>query len=154
MPQHNTPLFGSELIFVPFNTPSLKNSKIKTSRGIFSSKTVKKYLSLLGIQRYSSSKKEVIGYVKRENIFELLREQFEKALEGKKEPFDIGFHFVRNTKHNFDFNNATQIIADLLVAHNIIEDDNMKYFLPYPLKIDGNAYSIDKENPGVYIKID
>ncbi|HEX8586132.1 MAG TPA: hypothetical protein VF680_17200 [Allosphingosinicella sp.] len=142
------------LIWIPYNVPSLKNSKIKTSRGIFSSKTVKAYLGKLGIQSYSSSKKEVKGYVKRENEFEKLRVQFEKAMEGKKEPFKIGFHFVRKSKHDFDFNNANQILADLMVAHNIIEDDNMRFFLPYPLIIDGKAYSIDKENPGVYIKID
>lgn len=142
------------MIFIPFNVPSLKNSKVKTSRGIFSSKTVKKYLGKLGIQSYSTSKKEVKGYVKRDNLFEGLREEFKLMMEGKKEPFDIGFHFVRDTKRDFDFNNATQIIQDLMVAHDFIEDDCMKYFLPYPLKINGEAYSIDKTNPGVYIRID
>jgi hypothetical protein len=142
-----------KLIFIPFNTPSLKNSKVKTSRGIFSSATVKKYLALLGIQRYSVSKKEVVGYVKRPNLFEALKPAFAEVLRDKKEPFDIGLHFVRKDKRDFDFNNATQIIADLMVAHEIIEDDNMRYFLPYPLKINGDAYTVDKENPGVYIHI-
>ena len=142
-----------DLIFIPFNTPSLKNSKVKTSRGIFSSKTVKKYLNKLGIQAYSPSKKIVKGYVKKENLIELLRPKFEAVLEGKEPPFDIGLHFVRDSKRAFDFNNASQIIADLLVAHNIIHDDNMNYFLPYPLKINNQAYTLDKENPGVYILI-
>lgn len=141
------------LIFINGNVPSLKNSKVKTQRGIFSSKTVKKYLSSLGIQRYSPSRKEVVGFVRRENEFAKLIPLFEEKLKNCEPPFDIGFHFVRDSKRDFDFNNATQIIADLMVAHNIIEDDNMKYFLPYPLKIDGKAYSIDKQNPGVYIKI-
>ena len=142
-----------DLIFIPYNTPSLKNSKVKTSRGIFASPTVKKYLGLLGIQSYSVRKKEVLGYKKRPNEIELLREKFSLALEGKIPPFDIGLHFVRDSKRSFDFNNASQIVADLLVAHDIIEDDNMNYFLPYPLKIGGNAYTVDKDNPGVYIKI-
>jgi len=142
------------LIWIPENVPSLKNSKIKTSRGIFSSKTVKKYLSLLGIQNYSVSKKQVIGYKTRPNLFAELIPEFQKVLDGKRPPFKIGFHFVRNSKRSFDFNNANQIIADLMTAHNIIEDDNMDYFLPYPLEIDGKYYSIDKEKPGVFIKID
>ena len=142
-----------DLIFIPYNVPSLKNSKVKTSRGIFASATVTKYLRLLGIQQYSSSKKIVKGYVTRPNEFEKLRPQFEKLMKGKKEPFDIGFHFVRDSKRDFDFNNATQIIQDLMVAHDIIEDDNMRYFLPYPLKINNKAYTVDKENCGVYIKI-
>jgi len=142
------------LIWIPENVPSLKNSKIKTSRGIFSSKTVKKYLSLLGIQNYSVSKKQVIGYKTRPNLFAELIPEFQKVLDGKRPPFKIGFHFVRNSKRSFDFNNANQIIADLMIAHNIIEDDNMDYFLPYPLEIDGKYYSIDKEKSGVFIKID
>lgn len=141
------------LIWVPYNVPSLKNSKVKTSRGIFSSPTVKKYLRLLGIQRYSSHKKEVIGYVKRENLFEKIRPQIEERIKNKQAPYDVGLHFVRNSRRKFDFNNASQIIADLLVAHNMIEDDNMDYFLPYVLKIENKAYSYDKENAGVYIKI-
>lgn len=143
----------NELIFIPFNTPSLKNSKVKTSRGIFSSKTVKKYLTALGIQSYSVSRKIVIGYKRRPNLFEELRPEFEKALENLEAPYKVSMHFVRNSKRSFDFNNANQIIADLLVAHNIIEDDNMDFYLPYPLELEGSAYSVNKENPGVYIHL-
>ena len=143
----------NELIFIPGNCPSLKNSKIKTSRGIFPSKTVKSYLTDLGIQRYSASRKEVVGYARKSNKFEELRERFNKALEGKEPPVEIGFHFVRKTKHKFDFNNANQIIADLLTAHGIIEDDNMDYFIPYAFKMNDKFYTIDKENPGVYLQI-
>lgn len=142
-----------ELIFIPFNTPSLKNSKIKTSRGIFPSKTVKKYLSDLGIQKYSSSRKEVLGYKTKPNLIEELRDKFNKVLEGKEPPFEIGFHFVRKSKHKFDFNNANQIVADLLVAHDIISEDNMDIFIPYAFKMNEQFYTIDKENPGVYIKV-
>ena len=143
----------NELIFIPNNVPSLKNSKIKTSRGIFPSKTVKNYLTDLGIQKYSASRKEVVGYKTKPNKFEELREIFNKALEGKEPPVEIGFHFVRKTKHKFDFNNANQIIADLLTAHGIIEDDNMDCFIPYAFKMNDKFYTIDKENPGVYLKI-
>lgn len=135
------------------NVPSLKNSKIKTSKGIFSSKTVKKYLYSLGIQRYSAKNKIVVTYKNRENEFEKLRKDFDEMIKNKNYPLKIGFHFIRNSKRSFDFNNANQIIADLLVAHNFIEDDSMDYFLPFPLKIEGNYYSYNKEEPGVIIKI-
>lgn len=146
---------SSELIFIPFNTPSLKNSKVKTGRGIFASKTVKKYLTMLGIQTYSPSKKTVKGYVdkKRPNLFEGIREQLELQLKDKETPYLLGFHFVRNSKRDFDFNNATQIILDLLTAHDMIEDDCMRVIIPVPLEIDGKWYSIDKDNAGVYLKI-
>lgn len=140
-----------DFIFIKGNVPSLKNSKIKTSRGIFSSKTVKNYLRSLGIQSYSSSKKQVKKYVNKDNDFLLNENYFLTQLKTK--PHIIGFHFVRNSKRNFDFNNANQIIADLLVAHGFIEDDDMSNFIPVPLKVNGKFYSIDKENPGVYLKI-
>ena len=127
---------------------------METRRGIFRSKTVKKYLANLGIQRYSSSRKEVLGYKTRPNIFqEQIVPQIIELLENKEPPFEIGFHFVRGTKHKFDFNNANQLIADLIVAHDVLEDDNMDYFIPFALKIDNKFYSVDKTNPGVWIKI-
>lgn len=139
------------MIFLKGNVPSLKNSKIKTSRGIFPSKTVIKYLRYLGIKSYSSSKKRVEEYVKRENMF---KETLKVLFQGEnKYPLIVGFHFVRDSKRKFDFNNATQIIADLLTAHDFIEDDDMDHFLPIPMELGGQVYSIDKDNPGVYIKI-
>ena len=66
---------------------------------------------------------------------------------------DFCFHFVRKTHAKFDFNNANQILADLFVAHGLIEDDNMDYFLPAVLTIKGEHYTVDKDNPGVYIYI-
>lgn len=153
-----------KMIFIPHNVPSLKNSKIKTARGVFSSKTVKKYLGLLGIQMYSSSKKIVKGYVTRPNEFETFRNRFEEMLKNKEFPVLISFHFVRNSKRIFDFGNATEILFDLLTAHNIIPDDNVKFIFPSVMSIDGilptsenfrkhEWYSVNSENPGVYIKI-
>lgn len=143
----------TNLIFIGGNVPSLKNSKIKTSRGIFPSKTVKKYLQNLGIQKYSVSKKTVTEYVTRPNKFMNISEEWNKQIENKEYPLKIGFHFIRDSKRKFDFHNAVQIIADLLVAHDFIEDDNMDYFIPIPLKYKGKWYSIDKDNPGVLIKL-
>lgn len=154
----------NELIFIPFNTPTLKNSKVKTSKGIFSSATVSKYLRKLGIQSYSSSKKIVKGYVNRPNEFEKLRLQFEKSILNKGFPLLICFHFVRDSKRLFDFGNGTEIIMDLLTAHDIIPDDNVSFVFPSVMSIDGilpnennirelEWYSINKEESGVWIKI-
>ena len=144
-------LDGNEYLFIGGNVPSLKNSKVKTAKGIFSSQTVNKYLRLLGIASFSSSRKMVTGFVRRENEFLKCKEYFDSTIG--ELPCEIGFHFIRKTKHKFDFNNATQIIADLMTAHGFIEDDDMDNFLPYPIKINGKAYSYDKEEPGVLIRV-
>jgi hypothetical protein len=138
--------------FIPGNVPSLKNSKIKTKRGIFPSKTVVKYLQEMGIKSYSVRDKQVEDYKTRPNKF---REHLRKfpMLHEKHYPIEVGFHFIRRTAADFDFNNATQIIQDLLVAHDYITDDSMRFFIPYVLKVDGRNYSLDKENPGVILKL-
>jgi len=138
-------------IFIPGNTPSLKNSKVMSSRGIFHSKTVKKYLRSLGIQDFSSSKKEVKGYVRppRLNVFKHICEGYFKQNEY---PILLHAHFVRGTRHKCDFNNMTQIIADLLTAHDFIPDDDMDHLLFVPWYLEGQWYSYNKEKPGVYLK--
>lgn len=125
----------------------MKNSKVKTAKGIFPSKTVTKYLRGLGIQSYSASRKEVKGYVNKPNLF---KEAFE-GFKVEEYPLIIGFHFFRASKHKFDFNNATQILLDLMTAHGIIEDDNMDCIIPLPMKYEDKWYSYSKDNPGVMI---
>lgn len=140
--------------FIPFNVPSLKNSKVKTSSGIFASKTVTKYLRSLGIQSYSSSRKIVKGYKdkNRPNIFLECLEGFKESITDY--PIKLGFYFIRDSKRKFDFNNGTQILLDLLTAHKLIEDDNVDFILPYPILNDtGNCYEVDKDNTGVIIQI-
>ena len=154
------------MIFIPGNAPSLKNSKVKTSRGIFQSKTVTKYIRALGIQSFSSSKKIVKEYVDltRPNIFEQQRLGFDKMAKGKQFPLVIGFHQVRNSKRLFDFGNSVEIIQDLMTASDWIDDDNVSCMFPVPMYRDGTLidpanprkeplYSVDKDNPGCYVKV-
>lgn len=149
----NTITSNGKLIWVPFNVPSSKNSRVNTKHGSFASKTVKAYLNNLGIQSYSSSKKIVKGYVNKPNLIEELRSEFLKEIEGKELPLEIGFHFVRDSKRKFDFHNIVQVILDLMTASDIIIDDNMDCVIPFALKLDYKFYSVDKENPGVWIRI-
>ena len=139
----------SDEIFIPFNVPSLKNSKVKTSKGVFMSKTCRNYLTSLNITSYSASRKEVVDRKSKKNLF---KEAFKDWIVPDKQVV-IGFHFVRDSKRMFDFNNANQILADLLVAHKLIFDDNMDWFIPQAYKKDGKYYSYSKESPGVFIKI-
>lgn len=140
-----------DAVFIPYNVPSSKNSKIATSRGVFHSKTVQAYLKSLGIKSFSVTK-QTIEYRKGvNNAFPI--EALIKAFEGKSKPFVVGVHFVRNNARKFDFHNISQILFDLLVASSVIEDDNMDVVLPVPMLVDDKIYSIDKNNPGVYIKV-
>ena len=135
--------------FVPFNTPSSKNSKNATSKGVFHSATVRKYLQKLGIQHYSPSKKTVKEYKTRFNIFRPCFQGFEKPTG----LIYVGFHFVRDSKRKFDYINAMQVLFDLMTAHDFIEDDNCDYVVPFIFKKGDEHYTVDKANAGCYIKI-
>lgn len=139
------------IIFVPGNVPSLKNSKVVTKKGVFPSKTVMNYLRSIGIQGFSSRKKEVKEYVDKTkpNLFKQAFHDFEKP----DKIIRVGFHFVRNTKAKFDYINAMQLPLDLMTAHDFIEDDDCDHVIPYVLELGGKPYSVAKENPGVWIKI-
>ncbi|NPV12636.1 MAG: hypothetical protein HPY57_12695 [Ignavibacteria bacterium] len=141
----------NNLIFLPYNVPSLKNSKIVTNNGVFPSRTVSKYLKSLNIQSYSSKNKYVKIKNNSEDIFYNTIKPFFKLQHLTEPPYIYGFHFVRNSKHKFDFINACQILADLFVAYDLIKDDDMDNFIPIPLIINGNYYSYSKTKPGVYI---
>lgn len=142
---------NNKLIFIKGNVPSLKNSKVKTSKGIFPSKTVTKYLRSLNIQSYSLKNKYIKEY-KDPNRPNLFKEYFKNWIKPNNQVL-LGFHFVRGSKHKFDFGNACQIIQDLMVAHDFIEDDNMNWLIPFPLANKMDWFSYNKENPGVWVKL-
>jgi len=126
------------MIFIEGNFPSFKNSKQFTGKFFIMSKTVQKYLKAWEWQW------EYCGELQIDFSFELLR---------LKAPYKIGMHFVRGTKHKYDWVNMVQGVQDLMVKHGWIEDDNTDVMYPFPLEINNTFSSYDKEKPGVYIKI-
>jgi len=140
------------MIFLHGNVPSSKNSKVKTAKGVFMSKTCSKYLQNIGVKNYHMRDKTIDEYKKRPNLFKLsVGNYFDDV---NVFPVKIGFHFVRDSKRKFDFHNIVQIIADLMVCHRFIPDDDMSCFLPFPMQNEiGEWYTVDKNKPGVYIKI-
>lgn len=141
------------MIFIPGNVPSSKNSKQIAVVGgrptLLYSKTVKKYLQNLGIQRFSSTS-GIVGYKTRQNVFKSTLDGF---FENAPTPCVLGMNFVRDSLRTFDVINAMQIIADLIVAHGFLPDDDVKNLIPVPMKINGSFYSICRSSPGVYLKI-
>lgn len=153
---YSTAMMDQKMVFISGSIPSSKNSKVATSRGVFHSKTVGKFLREQGIQHYSVSKKEITYYKTRPCVFPVkeLRSMLANLESSQRRtPIKFGIHFVRQTKAKFDFHNICQILFDLMVAFDIIEDDNMDCVLPFPMQMNGNWYSVDKLNPGAYITI-
>jgi Holliday junction resolvase RusA-like endonuclease len=124
------------LFFIPGAVPSSKNSRILTRKGLFiGSKATQKY------------RKSSAAY------WTKFKEEFKSLLEGQSKPIIIGMHFVRGSRHKWDFINPAQTIQDEMTKAGWIDDDNVDEILPVPLEIDGSYWSYDKTNSGVYIAV-
>lgn len=122
-------------IFIPFNTPSSKNSRTWTGKFFIENKRVTQY------------RKDTKEY------FVANKELFLSMIKDKEKPYLIGFHFVRGNKHKFDFCNMLQILQDIFVSEFWLLDDNCDEMIPFAYVKNGSYYSIDKSNPGVYITV-
>lgn len=73
---------------------------------------------------------------------------FAQMIKDLQPPYNIEFTFVMSTKRKFDYNNLAQGVQDLMVEHGWLEDDNYTFVKPF-----FGDVIVDKENPGVYIKV-
>lgn len=122
-------------IFIPFNVPSSKNNRVWTGKYFIESTRVRKYRK--SIQEYFINNKE----------------QFIQAINGKEKPYLIGFHFIRDNKHKWDWINMLQVIQDEMVCNGWIDDDNTNEMVPIPYLKDGKYFSISKDKPGIIITV-
>ena len=63
-------------------------------------------------------------------------------------PLPIGFYFVRDSHRRFDYNNASQVLLDLMQEVGWLEDDCAEFVVPVFMGYHKN----DKET-GVYITL-
>ena len=131
-----------DLIWIPGNVPSSKNGKVWTGKFFVVNKTVASY--------YRDSRK----------YYALHQVRFKKLLEGRVKPIVLMLHFIRGSKHKWDFDNACNTILDGIKQdknktrdYAWIDDDSTDYLIPTPLAINGQLWSYDKENPGVWIGV-
>lgn len=124
-----------EVFFCPTGTPSSKNSRQWTGK------------------RFLPSKATTLWRTETQQWWEDNKEKFTDRLVGLEKPYLIGVHFVRKSKHKFDWINPMQTIQDEAVKYGYLDDDNCDEMIPFPLSIDGQWQSYSKDNPGAYIKI-
>jgi hypothetical protein len=121
-------------IFIPYNVPSSKNSKIWTGKRLIWSKLAQQYVK--DTDKYW---REYAGIF----VNESLKKSFTNAV-----PLVVSFKFIRKSKHKFDYINPLQTVLDLMVRYNWIPDDNADVILPV-----FEPYEYNKDAPGVIIKI-
>lgn len=119
------------MIYIPYNTPSSKNSKFITKDGkIINSELVRKWYS-----------KTVPFWLNNKARFLL-------QLKDKEPPYHIVFYFVRDSKRKFDYINALQVIQDTMQKYGWLQDDNCDNIIPY-----FKPYRVNKEKAGCYLQV-
>lgn len=116
--------------FIPYNTPSSKNSKIWTGKTLIKSAASRRWINLTSYYWENQS-----------GLFNYLYNLNEK-------PLHIELTFVRNDIVEFDYVNMSQIVLDSMVKYGWIEDDNANCVLPY-----FGEYIFNTNSPGVFIRI-
>lgn len=125
------------MIFIPGNVSSSKNSRVFNIKA-----------------RRSFSSKQTQRYIKKSQLFwNKYRGEFKKMIETCDKPYMIGFHFVRDSKRLYDWVNPVQTIQDMMKSSGWVEDDNIEIMYPVPFKINDRYSTVDKDKPGVYIKV-
>jgi len=117
-------------IFIPFNVSSSKNSKQWTGKMLIHSKATRTYIK--NSKQYYRDNKD----------------KFVELTKNLPKPLHIGFYFIRNSRRKFDYINPAQTVQDLMVKYDWIEDDDTSNLVPYFI-----GHKLDKENPGVLIKV-
>jgi len=120
----------SKTIFIQGNVCSSKNSKVWTGKFLVSSKQTARYVKLT------------------ENQWIINRDLFLQMIEGKQKPYKIHLYFIRDSKREFDYNNVSQILFDLMQKYKWIEKDSAYHVIPV---FDG--FEVDKQKAGVIIKV-
>lgn len=123
------------ILFCEGNVPSSKNGRRWTGKYFVPSKATIKWRK--GTKEWWDENKD----------------KFIEYTKDKPLPLEIGIHFVRASKHRYDWINPVQTIQDEMVTRGWIEDDDITNMLPIPIKFNDSYTTYDKKNPGVYIKI-
>jgi hypothetical protein len=116
--------------FIPGNVPSLKNSKVWTGKYLVASPSVKRWQKI-SLEAWQAQK-----------------DSFREVTKDLPRPYFIHFTFLRKVDNYWDITAPTETIADEMVRHGWINDDNIYEFIP----VFGKP-RLERKEPGTIIKV-
>ncbi len=136
-------------IFIPGNTPSLKNAKDIVQipiKGVSPCPVCKKRKGRPMLIPSKTHKKYKIAT---QVHWMQLAATFRNEAKDSPKPLRVHFLFIRGSRRRFDYTSPLDTCQDLMVEFGWIADDNADELLPII-----EPYQYDKEKPGVYIWVD
>jgi len=154
-------------IFIPGNTPSLKNSKeimqIPTKLSACCSRWGGKMVKIDDVWTCSKCEKPAARLFRatlmpskavctfqqnKKSDFKRLLPTWNKMIKDINPPYRIGYYFIRESMRVFDYINAAHIIQDMMATYEYYEDDNVNFVIPEFL-----GYHWNKERPGCIVTV-
>lgn len=133
--------------FIRGNVASGKNSKRWTGHTLIRSKAGMDYIKETESQYKALANK--FRFVSGQHLEKVTTDKgVEEIVCGGEYPLRIGFYFIRKDKRKFDYQNMIQLPADMMQWFKWLPDDDVYHFIPVFL-----GFEVDKNNPGVLIKI-
>jgi ribosomal protein L37AE/L43A len=159
---------NNKAIFIPTNTPSLKNSKEimqiptkksvccltkgglmqKDNHGVWRCSKCGEVAVRHKIASLQPSKPVRSFQQEQKQTFEKNLVIWEKLIEGKQLPYRVFFYFIRSSARIFDYNNASHILADMMTENGYYKDDDVLRFMPEYL-----GFHVDSNKPGAIITL-
>jgi hypothetical protein len=150
-------LTGPNTYYIPGEVPSSKNFKRIAFKPDKTNKSSWKYLQhgkwihvipFIVASNFTEVYKKYVGPYYQKYAFDFRNASIKKGF-----PVYVEFTFIRKTNQIWDFNNITQVVQDLMKEYGWIDDDNSRFLIPMPPQKPKPAYHVDKENPGVIIRL-
>ena len=128
------------------NCPSSKNSRrvVPYKKIVYDKATGKKFERTVPMVLKSEycMKWERIAKIELKNWLQKHSEDIKAFKESMNYPIFVLFYYYRKDVRQFDYNNMTQEIQDLLVGHGVFADDSCDYMIPISC-----GYELDRDNP-------
>ena len=155
-------------IYIPDNTPSLKNNKeiqqrftkkavchprakhdmYKDEKGVWRCGQCEEVAQRHTITVLNKSKRVMEFEESHAGYFVKYARAWDQMIQGKNRPYRVAIYFIRDSFRSFDYINAAHLLHDMMKTSMYYKDDNMLYLMPEFL-----GYHVDKEKAGAIITI-
>ena len=150
-------LTGPNTFYIPGEVPTSKNFQRIAFKPDKTNKSSWKYyqhgnwiyvIPFIVASNFAEKYKKFVGPYYQKYAF-----AFRNAAIKKGFPVYVEFTFIRKTNQIWDFNNMTQVVQDMMKEYGWIDEDNTRFLIPTVPERPKPPYYIDKENPGVIIRL-
>lgn len=135
-------------VFIPHEVRSSKNSK-----QLFVADKIDEFGQTKKVPRATDSEAVKEYREKAGSYYEILAHVMQREFARHPKPYYVEFLFIRSTKAKWDFANLVQLPQDMMQEYKWLPGDDVEVMLPMPPPKGSPVYLINKNAPGLWIKV-